>query len=353
MARIDGILPPDFDEAPLVGMLENRETDFNGLVEALTTKVSSNALEGKLYRNTALAEPKKVVDEKADLPLNHTSGYSIKFNKCRYAGSFCLTPKEREFGKGREQTIMEAIYAGKGRQLDQHMMEILCKPVVFCPTEESGGENVVINGLDFIGPNNEGMTPAKLKKARNFLKGGNGGMIDPIVLAHNDAFENLDAFDEFKNFDCTYGQGSALWGDVSNFPRFKGLKFREVMNNVRPEMDGTDAINQTPVVPISANFDAQGNIDPDYEVHWVPMYDRNTVGHEDWHELCISMKDNLPNKLKMLLNIDFEYGHGLTRLRSKNVVWIGCMVEKNPCIAWKGDPYNTKFPRVVDGVIAA
>lgn len=352
MARIDGILPADFDEAPLEGMLSNRETEFNGLVESLTTPINSNSLEGKLFRNTATADPKKVVDEKADLPMNKMSGYSLKFKKCMYGGQFCLTPSQREFGKGREETIVSSIYQGKGRELDQYFMSVLCQPITFCPTEESGGKEITFSGLDFISPNDEGMTPEKLKRARRFLKGGNGGPIDPVVLGHSDAFDNLDNFDQFKNFDCTYGKGSALWGDVNMYPNFYGLKFREVMNHTQWDMDGTDGISQTPVIPITPNYDAAGNIDPTYEVHWVPMYDRNTVGYEDWHELCISMHDNQQGKLKKLLGIQFEYGHGLARLRSKNVVWIGCLVEKNPCVAWKGDPYNTKFPKVVDGQIA-
>lgn len=354
MARVDGILPADFNEAQLVGELEDRETEYNGLVEALATRVNSGStLEGKLYRNTAVADPKKVVDEKADLPMNKMSGYALKFLKCRYAGSFCLTPSEREFGHGREQTISESIWMGKGREMDQNFMQVLCDPVVFCPTKESGGKEIVRNDFAFINPDNEGLTPEKLRRARDFLRGGNGGRVQPTLLSGFEALDNLSNFDEFKNFDCTYGKGSALWGDVSRYPEFQGLTFRQVENHVEYAMNGTDDILQTPVIPITPNYDADGNIDPDYEVHWVPLYDRATVGYEPWHELCISMQDNLPNKLKKLLNIDFEYGYGLTRMRTKNVVWIGALVRKNECVEWKSNPYNRKFPTVTDGVVAA
>lgn len=351
MAKIDGILPSDFDEPILMGMLEDRMREHNGLVDALTTRVKTNGIEGKLYRNLADAEPKKITDQKADLAMNKTSRYAISFQKCDLGGTFCVTPDERRYGKNREQTIVDSIYEGRGRTLDKDFIKTLCGPITFCPTQESQGETIVKGDLDFIGPNDEGMTPQKLKKARGFLKGANGGMVDLCVLATNDTLDNLDNFDQFKNFDCTYGEGSALFGDVNRYPNFYGLKWREVMNLTRHAMDGTDAIVQEPIIPITQNLSASGAVDPLYEVHWVPMYDKATVAYEDSRELCISMKDNMPNKMKELLNIDFEFGYGLTRTRSKNVVWIGTMVEKNPCITWKASPFNAKFPKVVDGLI--
>lgn len=57
MARVDGVLPADFDEAPLVESLENRETEFNGLIGALTVVCNQQALNGKLCAKTANADP--------------------------------------------------------------------------------------------------------------------------------------------------------------------------------------------------------------------------------------------------------------------------------------------------------
>lgn len=350
MAQVQGILPQDYNEAALVGELTNRENDFNGLMEELTSRVKSTSIEGKLYRNVASFDMQKIEDQCDDLPKQKSGGYGVRFNKCDYGGQAKLTPDERKYGKNRVNTVMESIYRGKGQLLDRHFMDTLCKPVVFCPPVGGDGRDIVVNDFMVIDPINEAMTPDKIKKSIQWLRGGNGGQVDPIMLSSWDALQNLDEFDAFKSFDCTYGKGSSLWGDVSRFPDYKGLTFREVVNNANYKMDGTDALVQTPIIPVSPNLDANGNIDPNTEVHWVPVYDRDVIAYELSRELCVSMKENLPGKMKDLLLIDAEFGFGTTKWRTKGVIWIGVLVEKNPCVEWKVDPFaSSKFPKIVDG----
>lgn len=341
MVEIVG-LPADFDEAQITAELQNCEEDYNMLTEELTVDLPrQDTLEGKMYNTYADTQAHKVGNEKADIAQSKTISYGIKWDVCTWAMSHCLTPSERKYGKSREKSVAEGIMRARMHTMEREFVKTMCGPVRFC---SDGGERLV-DSRTVVALNDEPLTPPKLREAMKELKAGCPGNGDMVLMADFDTFDSLADADEFKNFDLTYGNGSALLGDVRRYPEFYNLKFREVNDRTTLVGDGTDSLLREPVFPVLPYTDPLTGVESlTHVVTFAVMYRKDTMGYENRDELCVTMKDNLPNKLKDLLIIDGQWTGGMSRLRTKNVVIIPCVTPMNSCKVYKANALpDSKF----------